>query len=275
MPELPEVEMIKQVLEPQLCGRRLAGLLLSRPEVVARPEAAEFEKRIIGQRINGMGRRGKFLRLLLEKEDTLAVHLRMTGQLLVTPPQYPVEKHTHAVFRLDSGSELRFVDPRRFGRLWLLGAGEADIFTGMDRLGPEPFAASFDAAYLGGMCGASRRSIKTCLLDQRVVAGIGNIYADEILFAAGIAPFRTAASLQESEWRRLAAAVPAVLMAGIEKNRMTPEEYLSGGGREYRSDRTLNVYGREGAPCPVCGAPIQRLTLAGRSSYSCPHCQPA
>ena len=238
MPELPEVEMVRQVLEPQLCGRCLAGLILNRPEVIAQPGPEIFTQRVAGRRVNELGRRGKYL-----------------------------------LVRLDSGDTLRFIDTRRFGRLWLIPAGGEDEVDGIVRLGPEPFDVSFDASYLRTKCGSSRRGIKTCLLDQRVVAGIGNIYADEILFAAGIAPNRPAADLSETEWQRLAQAVPAVLSAAIVKNRMTPEQYLAGGGREYRSDRSLNVYGREGAACPVCSAPVIRRTLAGRSSYSCPRCQ--
>lgn len=273
MPELPEVEMVRQVLEPQLCGRCLAGLILNRPEVIAQPGPEIFTQRVAGRRVNELGRRGKYLLVRLDSGDTLMVHLRMTGRLLVVPSACPEEKHTHIVFRLDGGEDLRFIDTRRFGRLWLIPAGGEDEVDGIVRLGPEPFDVSFDASYLRTKCGSSRRGIKTCLLDQRVVAGIGNIYADEILFAAGIAPNRPAADLSETEWQRLAQAVPAVLSAAIVKNRMTPEQYLAGGGREYRSDRSLNVYGREGAACPVCGAPVIRRTLAGRSSYSCPRCQ--
>lgn len=273
MPELPEVEMVRQVLEPQLCGRRLVGWILNRPEVIAQPGPEIFTQRVAGRCVNELGRRGKYLLVRLDSGDTLMVHLRMTGRLLVVPSACPEEKHTHIVFRLDGGEDLRFIDTRRFGRLWLIPAGGEDEVDGIVRLGPEPFDASFDTAYLRAKCGSSRRSIKTCLLDQRVVAGIGNIYADEILFAAGIAPSRPAADLSETAWQRLAQAVPAVLSAAIVKNRMTPEQYLAGGGREYRSDRSLQVYGREGAACPVCGAPITRQTLAGRSSYSCPRCQ--
>ena len=273
MPELPEVETVRRVLEPQLAGRTVAALIVNRPEIVAHPTAEQFAAAVIGEKITGMGRRGKYLSLLLESGARVLLHLRMTGRLLVTPSDYLKEKHTHMVFRLDNGNELRFMDTRRFGRFWLFQPGEKDTVSGASKLGPEPFDPDFAAGYLKEALGKRRRSIKECLLDQGVVAGIGNIYGDEILFAARIHPARPAASLTDGEWERLKLAVPAVLEKGIDGNRTTPEEYLKGGGKEYRGGSFLQVYGREGHPCPHCGAAFQRIALAGRSSCYCPKCQ--
>lgn len=199
MPELPEVETVKRILAPQLCGRRIAAVQLIRPEVVAHPGAQQFAAALTGRKIMEMGRRGKFLLLGLEDGGRLILHLRMTGQLLVTPPDYPKEKHTHLVLELDDGSELRYIDVRRFGRFWLLAAGEEDVCSGIAGLGMEPFDQALTAGYLQKMLHSCRRALKSCLLDQGVVAGIGNIYADEILFAARIHPARAACTLRQED----------------------------------------------------------------------------
>lgn len=273
MPELPEVEAIRRVMEPQLRGRRIERVNVIRPEVVAHPTPEEFCSRLTGQMVAGMGRRGKFLLLQMESRDRVAVHLRMTGCLLLVPPDWPAEKHTHLVFQLDGGEELRFSDQRRFGRLWLLGADEPDTYTGMDKLGPEPFDAGLTGEYLRARLGKRRKAVKECLLDQTVVSGIGNIYSDEILFAAQIHPARPAGSLTGAEWERLAAAIPERLRFFIQKNAMTPEEYLATRGQDYRNTPFLQVYGREGEPCPACGAALNRRMIGGRSSVFCPACQ--
>ena len=273
MPELPEVETIREVIAPQLRGRTIRDVRVARREVVAHPDAEAFCARLRGQTFEDVGRRGKFLLLTLAGGDRIAVHLRMTGCLLVAPAEMPPEKHTHAALVLDGGIELRFSDPRRFGRLWLLQRGEDDDFTGMSALGPEPFDAAVTADYLMARCGQSRRAVKACLLDQRVVAGLGNIYSDEILFAARIAPSRPANRLTREEWARIAGVLPQRLADFVEKNRIGPEAYLRARGREYRNTPFLQVYGRAGKPCPVCGAALCRAVVAGRSSVFCPRCQ--
>ncbi len=273
MPELPEVETVKRILEPQLAGRRITEVTVRRKDVIARPDAEAFARQVAGAAVTGMGRRGKFLTICLGERGTLVLHLRMTGQLLVTPGDFPVEKHTHLLFQLDNGTQLRFIDTRRFGRFWLIGEGEENCFSGVGKLGPEPFDQALSADYLRERLGKSRRAIKECLLDQSVVAGIGNIYGDEILFAAGLHPGRQAASLSEAEWLALSRAVPRIMSEGIRNDRMTAGEYLAGGGKEYRNGKFWKVYGREGEPCPRCGAALERLTLSGRGSCFCPCCQ--
>lgn len=273
MPELPEVETVKRILAPQLCGRRITAVQLLRPEVVAHPDAQRFAAALTGKKMLEMDRRGKFLLLMLEGGGRLILHLRMTGQLLVTPPDHPKEKHTHLVLELDDSHELRYIDVRRFGRFWLLEAGEEDRYSGIERLGPEPLGPAFCAGYLQEALQSRRRAIKECLLDQSVVAGIGNIYADEILFAARIHPARAACTLGQEEWRRLAEAIPHILRQGIENDRLTPEQYLALQGREYRDVPSFAMYGREGQPCPCCGTPVERIILSGRSSCYCPRCQ--
>lgn len=273
MPELPEVETIRRVLEPQIKGLTITEVTVNRPEVIDHPTAEEFCQALTGQTIDIMTRRGKFLSVLLDSGDYFVLHLRMTGCLLLTPADYPAEKHTHIVFHLSSGDELRFSDTRRFGRFWLFRKGESDTYNGMDKLGLEPFDSGLTADYLQQHFGKRKKAIKECLLDQSVIAGIGNIYSDEILFASGIYPARPAKGMTHAEWERLAAIIPERLAYFIEKNALTPEEYLEGKGQDYRNTPFLQVYGRGGEPCPNCGAALCRMTIGGRSSVYCPGCQ--
>ena len=274
MPELPEVETIRRVLAPQLAGRTIGAVTLTHAETAAHPSAAAFCAALPGRRILSLGRRGKYLSLQLDRGE-LVVHLRMTGSLQAVPQNWPALPYTQAVLALSGGWKLRFDDQRRFGRLWLLAPGEADTFTGRAALGPEPFDPALTGAYLARVFGQSRRAVKSCLLDQSAVAGIGNIYSDEILFAARLHPARAACTLSAAEWDRLAAAIPARLAYFIDCNAVTPEQYRAMRGREYRNTPFLQMYGHAGAPCPVCGATLCRAVIGGRSSVSCPHCQPA
>ena len=273
MPELPEIEAIKRVIEPQIQGLAIEQVTVNRPEVVAHPSADEFCTRITGQFFTEINRRGKFLILCLSSGDKVVLHLRMTGCLLVTPADYPEEKHTHLVFHLSGGRELCFSDTRRFGRFWLLRQGEADPYTGMEKLGAEPFDPGFSGEYLSARLGKRKKAIKECLLDQSVIAGIGNIYSDEILFAARIHPERPANTLTTEKWNRLASVIPERLAFFVEKNKTTPEEYLAAKGQDYRNTPFLQVYGHGGEPCPVCGETLCRTVIGGRSSVYCPACQ--
>lgn len=273
MPELPEVETVRRVLAPQLVGKRIAAVEVRAPAVVARPDAAAFCAALAGQRFARLTRRGKFLTLHLESGDAVRLHLRMTGCLLAAPSGWPEEAHTHLVFRLEDGTELRFSDQRRFGRFWLLRAGEADVYSGQGQLGPEPDDPALTPAYLRARLGRSGRAIKTCLLDQSAVAGIGNICSDEILFAARLRPDRPARTLSEAEWARLAQTIPEKLAFLTEKNAISAADYLADRG-DYRNTPWLRVYGHGGEPCPDCGAPLQRAVIGGRSAVFCPRCQP-
>ena len=272
MPELPEVESVRAALAGELTGRRVDGVRLNDARCAAWPAAEAFCEGLRGRTFARLGRRGKFLVAALDDGGKLAVHLRMTGRLLLCEAGEATAAHTCAALLLDDGRELRFVDARRFGRLWLLHPGEEDTYTGMAGLGPEPDDPALDAAYLRGACDKSRRAVKSCLLDQSVVAGIGNIYSDEILFAARLHPARPANSLTTEEWARLAAAIPRQLAYFIEKNQMTPEEYLETKGQDYRNTPFLQVYGCEGKPCSICGELLCRMVIGGRGSTYCPTC---
>lgn len=273
MPELPEVETIRAVLEPQLEGLRIKDISTRHPGVIAHPDAELFRTASIGKQIKGLGRRGKFLIMELEGGNSLIIHLRMTGCLLVTPPGYPEERHTHIVITLSDGNELRFSDTRRFGRMWLIRNGEEDTYSGIMKLGPEPFSPELSGSYLREKLGRSSRAIKEGIMDQSVTAGIGNIYSDEILFHAGIHPARKCSSLTDDEWNNLAKTIPERLSFFIETNRITAEEYLETGGKEYRNTPYIGIYGHEGKPCPICGTPLERMVIGGRSSTYCPACQ--
>lgn len=273
MPELPEVETIRRVIEPQIRGLTIEEIVVNRPEVIAHPAADEFCSCLSGQRMERVTRRGKYFVIHLKSGDRIIIHLRMTGCLLVMPEDSPKEKHTHVIFRLNGGMELRFSDTRRFGRIWLLRKDETDIYSGIEKLGREPFDQRFTAGYLSDRLGKRKKALKECLMEQSVIAGIGNIYSDEILFSAGIDPARAAESLTLEEWQRLAEVIPGRLLFYIQKNEITPEEYRKTRGRDYRNTPFLLVYGHEGEPCPICGTTLRRRVLGGRSSISCSNCQ--
>lgn len=290
MPELPEVETIKRVIEPQIKGLIIEKVTVRRPEVVAYPDASTFCKVLTRQVISHMERRGKFLMIVLQSGDRIILHLRMTGGLLLTPADDPEEKHTHIVLGLKSPAkqtnlakqdtveangllELRFSDMRRFGRFWLIRKDETDAYSGIHKLGIEPLTESVSAEYLHTHFGKRKKTIKECLLDQGIVAGIGNIYSDEILFTAGIHPARPAASLSEKEWNTLAAVIPERISYFIETNQISAEDYLQTKGQDYRNTPFLQVYGHAGKPCLKCAQTLCRMVIGGRSSVYCPVCQ--
>lgn len=273
MPELPEVETIRRIIEPQVVGRTILSAEIPNPQIIAYPEPNTFAERLTRRTISSMGRRGKFLWLELEGGDRVIFHLRMTGLPLVTPPGFPPEKHTHLLLHLSDGTQFRYIDPRRFGRFWYIRSDEQDAFTGMDKLGPEPNDPALTAEYLKSKLSKRRKPIKEMLHDQSIVAGIGNIYSDEILFAAKIYPGQLCSELTDDAWEELAATIPEIIAWGIDIEKMTPEEYLTGQGKEYRNAAHLKAYGCAGKPCAGCGTPMERMTVGGRSSTFCPNCQ--
>ena len=273
MPELPEVESVRVALEASLRGRRVESVRLPDERCAAHPAAEAFCDGLRGRAFSALGRRGKFLYATLDDGGKLVVHLRMTGRLLLAEAGEASAAHTRAAFLLDDGRELCFVDARRFGRLWLLRPGEEDTYTGMAGLGPEPDDPALDAAYLRGACGKSRRAVKSCLLDQSMIAGIGNIYSDEILHVVRIRPDRPACSLSTEEWTRLAEHIPRVMRFFTEKNLVTFAEYRQSAGLEYRNTPWLRVYAHAGEACDRCGAALKRTVIGGRSSVFCPNCQ--
>lgn len=273
MPEMPEVETIRRIIEPQIKGRKIVSVIINNPQVIAYPDAPVFVELLTGQTVLYMSRRGKFLTVHLESGDRLVLHLRMTGQLLVTPEAYPMEKHTHLIAEMSGGSQIRYIDVRRFGRFWYLKAEETDTVTGQDKLGLEPLDKNLTASYLQEKLGRRKKTIKEMLHDQSVVAGIGNIYSDEILYAAGIYPEEKCMDLDAGDWVCLTEKIQEIIRWGIAVNDMTAEEYLSGKGKAYRNISCLKVYGRENQRCGQCNTVIERVVIGGRSSCYCPSCQ--
>lgn len=273
MPELPEIETMKNVIEPQIQGLRIENAVINRPEVIAYPTADEFCEEVTGRTISAMARRGKFLLIHLDNQSKIILHLRMTGCLLVTPSDYQMEKHTHIIMQLSNGTELRFSDTRRFGRFWLIRNNETDTYSGIEKLGIEPLSAACNAEYLQSQLGKRKKVIKECLLDQSVIAGIGNIYSDEILYRARINPTALANSLSVSKWERLAFEIADCLRYFIDKNSISQEDYLISKGQDYRNTPFLQVYGHAGEACQNCGSILCRTVIGGRSSVYCPNCQ--
>ena len=281
MPELPEVETVRRGLNQVTLGQEIQGgdVLLAR--TVAHPfSVAEFLEQLKNVTISGWHRRGKYLLAELSRSDTseagwLGVHLRMTGQLLWLKQDEPLQKHTRVRLFFPDNCELRFVDQRTFGQMWWVPPSEApeSIITGLKRLGPDPFSADFSVEYLVQKLQNRQRSIKTALLDQELVAGVGNIYADEALFLSGIRPETLCATLKLEQIERLRTSLIEVLQASIEAGGTTFSNFLSVMGINGSYSGVAWVYGRTGEPCRVCKSAIGRVKLAGRSSHFCPQCQ--
>lgn len=269
MPELPEVEAIRRALLPHLRGRTVREAHLFRPEVAAYPDPQSFCARLRDMPIETLLRRGKYLGLQSGNDTVLWLHFRMTGKLSCVAPGHPLPPHTHAVFLLDDGRELRFSDMRRFGRLWVLTAEEDEKIAGLDTLGPEP--ADVTAAYLREALARRRRPIKSALLDQHLIAGLGNIYTDEILHRAGICPARPAGTVRE-ELERLTEVMVPTLEEAVARGVSCSRELF--GERMPRAQKEgWKVYERRGKPCLTCGTPLTGARIGGRSTVWCPACQ--
>lgn len=281
MPELPEVETVRQGLNQLTLNQEIQGgdVLLLR--TIAYPlSVGEFLTGLKNVSITGWHRYGKYLLAELSQSDIgeagwLGVHLRMTGQLLWVNQEEPLQKHTRVRLFFQNNRELRFVDQRTFGQMWWVAPSEAllSIITGLKKLGPDPFSADFSVEYLVSKLKNRQRSIKTALLDQELVAGVGNIYADEALFLSGIRPETLCADLTVEQIERLRAAIIQVLQTGIESGGTTFSNFLNVQGINGNYGGVAWVYGRTGQPCRVCSTPIVRLKLAGRSSHFCLICQ--
>jgi formamidopyrimidine-DNA glycosylase len=273
MPELPEVETIAADLRPHLVGRAIVRCELGFPTIVRHPEPEVFIDSIVGQRITSVGRRGKYILIHLMHDLVLVVHLGMSGQLRLVEPATPLAKHTHAVFDLDDGMQLRYRDPRRFGRLLLgteIALREAKA---MPPLGPEPIDPAFGADDMYQRFRRRRTSLKAILLDQSTIAGVGNIYADESLYRARLRPDRIAGSLSKKSLRRLHEALRESLLLAIKNRGSSVDTYRDAWGEFGGQQERLQVYGRAGEPCFTCGRPLSLVRIAGRSSVFCRHCQ--
>ncbi len=273
MPELPEVETVRRDLDPALRGRRVVNVAVTRDRAVRRQPHEEFVARLRDQLVEGVRRHGKFLIVDLD-HDVLVAHLRMSGQLRVTRPADEVAKHTHVVVDLDDGSQLRFVDPRTFGELFVDAVDADGRPHALRGLGPDALTRLSDGAFHERLVGGRRTStVKAALLDQTTVAGVGNIYADEALYAARLAPQRLAPSVTPEDAAALRREISRILRAAIRARGTTFDDsaYVDAYGR--RGGFTPQVYGREGRACPRCHTPIEKTVVAQRGTHFCPSCQ--
>lgn len=274
MPELPEVEtVVRDLAACGLAGLRIAGARVLWPKTIATPAPPQFVRKIRGLEILGLSRRGKFVGIPLSGGLTLLIHLRMTGRLEAGPPRArpSARRHDRVVFALSDGRELRFADPRKFGRVWLTRNPAAVL----GRLGPEPLGLTA-APFAAGVAARSRQ-LKPLLLDQHFIAGIGNIYADEALWTAQLHPRRKADSLARSEATALLRAIKLVLQRGIRNLGTTlgagTTHFARPRGARGRNQEQLAAYGQTGQPCPRCGTIIERILVGQRATHVCPQCQ--
>jgi formamidopyrimidine-DNA glycosylase len=282
MPELPEVETIVRELRPHIQGQTILDAHVDWARIIAHPleDIGRFRAEIRGLRIAGVRRRAKFVVLDLAQAcagsrwGACLIHLRMSGRLHLEP--LGQDKHLRIRFDLSEGKRLYFYEARKFGRVWLVqDAGDVNTHTVLGELGPEPLDESFTPQLLGALLRKRRGALKPLLLDQRFVAGLGNIYVDESLFRAGLHPQRTADTLQEADILRLHSAIRSVLQQAIDHHGTTFDGvFVRPQGQEGRQQEGLAVYGQTGLPCSACDTPIERIVVGGRGTHFCPHCQP-
>jgi len=273
MPELPEVETIRLALEPHVVGRTFERVEISAPRLGRPFEPIAVATELEGERVAALDRRGKYLIVRFESGRVLLIHLRMTGSLRhAAGGKLDEDLHRRAVVKLDDGSDVAYRDVRRFGTWQLLEPHEVDDYLGR-RLGGEPLERTFTAKRLAERLAGRRAPLKAALLDQRTVAGLGNIYVDEALWRAQLHPLREAGTLSTDELARLTRAIRDSLRAGIRRQGASLRDYSQPDGRRGRAQERFRVYGREGEPCPRCGTPIDKIRAGGRGTWYCPSCQ--
>jgi formamidopyrimidine-DNA glycosylase len=273
LPELPEVETTARGLRSRIVGSRVVSVgCVDWPRMLPNTSKAELRAVLRHLRVTSVDRRGKYLLVGLEEDRWLAIHRKMSGNLLLRPAEAPPEPHTHLEVGFDDGTVLRFVDARKFGRVYLFGSTvELDSFLA-ERLGPDSLV-DLNEALLAEKIRGRRGRIKSLLLDQAFLAGVGNLYADEALWEARLHPLRAADSLSKGEVRRLAQALKQVLTLGVERRGTSLSNYRDADDVPGDNQGFLNAYGRESQPCPRCATPIKRILIGQRSSFFCPRCQ--
>jgi formamidopyrimidine-DNA glycosylase len=270
MPELPEVETVKNELLPHVIGHCIIGIDLDWDGIVRYSSPDEFRDRLLGQTITGLTRRGKYLIFNLTSAGFLIIHLKMSGSLLLKTAAESNERFVRAIIYLDNETAIIFRDPRKFGRMWL-ATDSMEIDT---KLGPEPLSPAFTAELLAQLLKNRSAPVKALLLDQSLIAGIGNMYADEALFAAKIHPLMPGKNLSSEETARLHHAIQQVLQAGIKNKGASIINYFRPSGAPGTAHFEFQVAHRRGQSCPVCGTPLQRIVMRNRGAYLCPSCQP-
>jgi len=280
MPELPEVETVKRGLEKEIINKKIAKIQVNIPSLIKKPEIDEFMTRLKNTMVISIERRGKYLKILFNTMDYLVVHLGMSGRLLFQPKKDPpskisktMEKHNHILFFFEDGSKIVYNDVRKFGKMWLLKKDEN--LSRIESLGFEPLEPYFTVSELYRMLQESKVNIKSFLMNQKNIAGIGNIYANEILFHAGVNPLRKANSLTKDEVKRIHLQTKNILLKAISSGgtTMIDESYLDLSGNRGEYGKEIMVYGKKAGMCPFCGQPLEVLRIENRSTFLCPNCQ--
>lgn len=275
MPELPEVEVICRGLQDHIIGKRITATYSSGKKLRLPLESVLMQEELVGQRIINLNRRAKYLLLTVENGASLIIHLGMTGNMGIFPKGSSLKKHDHVCWTLENATELRFNDTRRFGAVQLLASSSAktQLKTFFASTGPEPFSRSCSVAYLQKRAAKRKQAIKCFIMDSHIIAGIGNIYANESLFRSGIHPSRPASTLGENEWKRLLTIIRKTLKHAIECGGSTISDFVnaSGGGGYFQMN--FQIYGKAGEQCTQCQDTIQKTIIGGRASFFCPTCQ--
>lgn len=269
MPELPEVETTINDLKPYIIGKCIEKVNILSNRTVAEPSVDLFREGLANRKIKSLSRRGKHLIFELDNGKFLIIHMRMTGALLLKPSAEEPAKAVRAIFYLDDGTAIHFSDIRRFGKMWLV-KNKSEV---LGKLGPEPLAPEFTPEILAGILDNRKTPVKPLLIDQTLIAGIGNMYADEALYYARIHPLRPAGSLSRSEIKRLHGAIQKVLKQGIRNNGASTDTYIRPEGTKGKAQLEFQVAHRKGEQCPVCGGSIERITVHQRGTFFCPQCQ--
>lgn len=273
MPELPEIEVLRRSLAPHLTGERIERVEVWNKALREPIDPARLRRATLRREVVGVRRRSKFLLIDLDGGWTLVVHLGMSGRLTLAPEGEPLEAHEHASFRLASGRRLRLRDPRRFGLLFALPTAGLGADPHFSHLGVEPLEPGFSGELLAREAEGRHGPVKSFLMDGKVVVGLGNIYAAEALYRAGVDPRRSVARIAGRRWEAIAAASVEVLAEAIEQGGTTLNDFADGEGNSGYFQVSLSVYDRAGEPCLACGTPIRRVVQGGRSTYFCPRCQ--
>src|SRR5699024_1760841 len=273
MPELPEVETITKTLHQFVCEETIEQVTIYWPNIIKHPSIEQFSDALQGQTIHEVTRVGKFLLFTMD-DYVLVSHLRMEGKYSVDPKEEPLKKHTHVVFDFSSGKQLRYNDVRKFGTMHLFEKGTERHEKPLNQLGPDPFEEGFTHDYFYEKLQKTTRAIKNVLLDQSVVAGLGNIYVDETLHIAQIHPLTLANALTKEEAKRIQEVAIEVLSLAVKQGGTTIRSYVNGQGEMGMFQQELHVYGQEDTPCTTCGSTILKIKVGGRGTHFCSSCQP-
>lgn len=273
MPELPEVETVKRTLNQLIIGKTVRNVEVLWPNIIRRPrDIHQFAGQLAGETIHHVGRRGKFLLIYFDSRVMLS-HLRMEGRYRLVQDETPTDQYTHVIFHFTDGSALRYRDVRKFGTMHLFAKGREWDAAPLNKLGPEPFSTAFSSGVLAAYCRTTSRPIKSVLLDQTAVVGLGNIYVDESLFRAGIHPLNPARGLSDRNFVRLYQAIIGTLGEAVRLGGSSVRTFVNSQGHMGLFQQKLQVYGRTGKPCPHCGRPIEKIKVGGRGTHYCPYCQ--